>query len=383
MPACNGAPATEYRLQRWPPAVDDPLQAWDAADHYLLKQVSDQYAQAGSLPSRVLIMNDTHGALATCLHDSAPLSWSDSSLAHRAAEENRMLNGIDTPLRRLSSVDCPDGQFDLVLMRIPKTTALMEDQLAKLRPHVHADTVFIAAAMIKHLQKSAFRCLEHYLGPVTTSLAVRKARLLFVKPDPAIPARKSPYPDTCHDAETGIELVNHANVFSREHLDHGARFLLNQFALLPEVNDVIDLGCGNGVLGIRLHEEQPATRIQFIDESYGAVASASINYNKAFPHTADSPTTAEFIVADGLELRESDSAGLILCNPPFHQQHVLGERVALSLFTGSRRCLRRGGELWVVANRHLDYRKPLQRLFGNCHQVAANRKFQVLKVVKR
>jgi 23S rRNA (guanine1835-N2)-methyltransferase len=88
-------------------------------------------------------------------------------------------------------------------------------------------------------------------------------------------------------------------------------------------------------------------------------------------------------VADGLESTEAESVDLILCNPPFHQQHVIGDQVALGLFTDAKRCLRQGGALWIVANQHLSYSGKLKRLFGNCRMVASNKKFAVFKVVKR
>jgi 16S rRNA (guanine1207-N2)-methyltransferase len=53
------------------------------------------------------------------------------------------------------------------------------------------------------------------------------------------------------------------------------------------------------------------------------------------------------------------------------------------MFADSRRSLRRGGELWVVGNRHLGYHAKLKRLFGNCEVVASNTKFVVLRAVRR
>ncbi len=374
-------PGGDFLLHRWPHVPDDPLQAWDAADVNLLQHVADL-----TLPEspKVLLLNDAHGTLATCLHHWSPVSWSDSSLSHRAAAENLRVNGIEAPLRALASTADPQGAFDLVLIRIPKTTALLEDQLARLRPHIHAGTVIVAAAMIKHLQKSAFACLEQFVGPVTTSLAVKKARLLFAQFDSALTCAKSPYPTQFSDAETGISLFNHANLFSRDHLDHGARFLLAQYDELPRVDSAIDLGCGNGVLGIRLQQRMPDAHINFVDESYSAVASARMNYQALISDQSDeTESCAEFTVADGLEQCTSDSTQLVLCNPPFHQQHSLGNRIAQSMFIDSKRCLKQGGELWVVANRHLDYGPSLQRLFGHCRTVASNKKFMVLRAVKR
>ncbi|MGQ7844357.1 methyltransferase [Granulosicoccus sp. 3-233] len=370
----------DWQLQRWPITTDASLQAWDAADSLLLTHVSELLAQRPAGYANVLLLNDAHGALATSLHSLSPVSWSDSCLAHRAAEENLRRNGIASPLRKLASTQTPDGPIDLVLIRVPKTNALLEDQLARLRPCLDADTVVVAAAMVKHLQKSAFVCMEQYLGKVTTSLAVKKARLLFVDIDRNLPERRSPYPSEFTDTETGMTLLNHANVFSRSHLDHGARFLLSHYADLPKSVQVVDLGCGNGVLGIALQQIMPDARVQFIDESYSAVASARDNHERYFAGRA---VQADFQVADGLEKRASGSVDLVLCNPPFHQQHVLGDQLARSMFEGSKRCLRQGGELRVVANRHLGYSRTLRQLFGNCRVVASNDKFAILKSLKR
>ncbi len=370
----------DWQLQRWPPTTDATLQAWDAADELLLDHVAELLKQRDSAFANVLLLNDVHGALATSLHRLSPVSWSDSSLAHRAAEENLKRNDIASPLRKLASVQTPDAPVDLVLIRVPKTNALLEDQLARLRPQLHENTVIIAAAMVKHLQKSAFACLERYLGKVTTSLAVKKARLLFVALDEELPVQRSPYPSEFTDSETGLTLFNHANVFSRAHLDHGARFLLSQYNDLPAAQRVVDLGCGNGVLGIRLLQMRPDAHVRFIDESYSAVESARCNHARYF---GDQAVNADFQVADGLESGDSDSLDLVLCNPPFHQQHVLGDQVARSMFAQSKRCLRQGGELCVVANRHLSYPRMLKHLFGNCRTLASNRKFMVLKALRR
>jgi len=52
------------------------------------------------------------------------------------------------------------------------------------------------------------------------------------------------------------------------------------------------------------------------------------------------------------------------------------------MFHHARRCLKINGELYIVANRHLDYFHKLKKIFGNCTTVATNSKFVVLKAVK-
>ena len=87
---------------------------------------------------------------------------------------------------------------------------------------------------------------------------------------------------------------------------------------------------------------------------------------------------AEFRVGDCLQGVEANSRDLVLINPPFHQQHSIGDAVAWQMFKESRRVLQAGGELRIVGNRHLGYHAKLKKLFGNCETIAANRKFVVL-----
>ena len=367
-----------FNLERWPQQKNDSLRAWDAADEFLLNHLAKQSAFNVSRGSRVLIINDSHGALACALHEYSPLSWSDSYIAHESARQNLVFNDITSELHTLTSMDMPDGFYDLVLVRIPKTTALLDDQLAKLSIHLHARSVVVAAGMIKHMQKSAFASFEKYIGPVSTSLAVKKARLIFAEVDESFPQAVIPGPT--YYTEQDLTLLNHANVFSREQLDLGARFLLSQYAHLPDATDVVDLACGNGILGIRYKQLYANAKVKFIDESYMAIASARDNYQRVFMECKED---ALFDTTNGLQHQSANCVDLILCNPPFHQQHVVGDRMALVMFKDSKRCLRQGGELWVVANRHLNHSEALKRLYGNCRIVDSNKKFSVMRVVKR
>ena len=74
---------------------------------------------------------------------------------------------------------------------------------------------------------------------------------------------------------------------------------------------------------------------------------------------------AEFRVGDGLAGVPAGSVDLVLNNPPFHSHQATTDATAWRMFTGARRALRPGGELWVVGNRHSGYHVKLRRLFGN------------------
>jgi 16S rRNA (guanine1207-N2)-methyltransferase len=366
----------EFELNRLPKRPRELLRAWDAADEYLLDTVAEQLKPPSA--ARVLIMNDSFGALAVALSSFRPYAISDSYLSQQATRLNLAANDLpEHGVNLLSSLDPLDGVFDWVLIKVPKTLALLEDELIRLHPHLTPSTQVIVAGMIKTLPSSVWKLLERLIGPTTTSLARKKARLIFARPDAALAVPPSPYPVSYRLENTDYLISNHANVFSRDSLDIGTRFFLQHLPTRQDACDIIDLGCGNGLVGLIAAERSPAATVHFVDESFMAVASARDNFQRAFGGRRE----ATFRVGDGLMEVESESADLILCNPPFHQQNTVGDQIAVSLFKQSRRVLRKGGELWVIGNRHLDYHSYLDRLFGKHSIISANSKFVIVKAV--
>jgi 23S rRNA (guanine1835-N2)-methyltransferase len=363
----------EFELNRLPKRPRELLRAWDAADEYLLDTLAEQLK-----PSRILILNDSFGALAVALSSFRPVAVSDSYLSQQATRLNLAANDLpEHSVSLLNSLESPEGLFDRVLIKVPKTLALLEDQLIRLHPYLAPSAQIIVAGMIKTLPPSVWKLLERLVGPTTTSLARKKARLIFASPAAGLMVPPSPYP-VCYRLENTEHLIsNHANVFSRDSLDIGTRFFLQHLPFRQDACDIIDLGCGNGLVGLIAAERSPAATVHFVDESFMAVASARDNFHRAFGQQRE----ATFGVGDGLIKVESDSADLILCNPPFHQQNTVGDQIAVSLFKQSYRVLRKGGELWVIGNRHLDYHNYLDRLFGAHSVIAANSKFVIVKAV--
>ncbi len=366
----------QFEIQRLPQRKNEKLRAWDAADEYLLQYLSENCYLSPT--TKVLIINDGFGALAVALHASNPVAISDSFLSQQATKSNLAVNGLSEDCVQLrSSLEWPNQKFDLVLIKVPKTLALLEQQLIQLQSLLTAETKIIAAGMVKAMPASVWKLMECYLGPTKPSLAKKKARLIFISLNAQRVMAENPYPVYYQLENTPFRICNHANVFSRESLDIGTRFLLQHLPKNTNANDIVDLGCGNGVVGLMLANYYTEAHLYFVDESYMAVASAKENFQLAFEHRQ-----ADFCVTDGLTEFEADSMDLIICNPPFHQQHTIGNQIALSMFKQSQRVLRKGGELWVIGNRHLAYHVDLKKIFKGCHEVASNAKFIILQVYK-
>ncbi|ELN9577963.1 MULTISPECIES: 23S rRNA (guanine(1835)-N(2))-methyltransferase RlmG [Enterobacter] len=361
-------------LKRFPETDDvNPLQAWEAADEYLLQQLDET-----EIRGPVLILNDAFGALGCALAEHTPYSIGDSYLSELATRENLRHNDIDESSVKFldSTADYPQAP-GVVLIKVPKTMALLEQQLRALRKVVTPETRIIAGAKARDIHTSTLELFEKVLGPTTTTLAWKKARLInctFAAPGLA------DAPDTLSWKLEGTDwtIHNHANVFSRTGLDIGARFFMEH---LPEnlEGEIVDLGCGNGVIGLTLLAKNPEASVVFSDESPMAVASSRLNVETNMPEALD---RCEFMINNALSGVEPFRFNAVFCNPPFHQKHALTDNVAWEMFHHARRCLKINGELYIVANRHLDYFHKLKKIFGNCVTIATNNKFVVLKAVK-
>ena len=369
------SPFAQLRLIRQPEQQNEPLQAFDAADEYLLNHLAEQGLPANS---RVLVLNDSFGALAISLVTTMHVtSSSDSVLAIQALEKNLVRNGHAFDAVTVIPASEPlVGPFDCVLVRVPKTLALLEEQLIRLQGQLAPGAQVIAGAMVKHLPRAAGDLLERYIGPVQASLAVKKARLLIATPEAKGPFT-SPYPSRYSLDEPAIELLNHANVFCREGLDIGTRAFLPHLPKNLGSARVADLGCGNGVLAIASALNNPDAHYTLVDESFMAVQSARENWQAAL---GEREVTVR--AGDGLAGQEPDSLDVVLCNPPFHQQQVVGDFLAWRMFQQAREALVVGGALYIVGNRHLGYHSKLAKLFRGVEQVAATPKFVILKARK-
>ncbi|EPX2173304.1 TPA: 23S rRNA (guanine(1835)-N(2))-methyltransferase RlmG [Serratia marcescens] len=365
----------QLELERYPQQEESTqLQAWEAADEYLLQQLEN--VDIGGRP--LLIFNDNFGTLACALHAHRPYSVSDSYMSQLATRHNLKLNGLDPEQVTLldSLAELPAAPA-VVLIRVPKALALLEQQLRALRHVVTEDTLIVAGAKARDVHTSTMQLFEKVLGPTRTSLAWKKARLIFCQAADIVPPAAAETTDWTLDGTDWL-IHNHANVFSRGSLDIGARLFMEH---LPRGlnGHIVDLGCGNGVIGLTALAQNPEAQVTFVDESYMAVASSELNVEHNLPQELD---RCQFEVNNALAGIERESVQAVLCNPPFHQQHAITDHTAWQMFCDAKRCLQVGGELRIVGNRHLDYHQKLKRLFGNCTLVASNKKFVILRAVK-
>ena len=164
----------------------------------------------------------------------------------------------------------------------------------------------------------------------------------------------------------GLGLWSQPGVFSWDRPDPGSRLLMTALPTLSGKG--ADLGCGVGVLAHAMLASPAVTRLDLVDLDRRAVEAARRNVDdpRVTMHWADARAAPEL---EGLDF--------VVMNPPFHDGGVEDKALGQAFIQRARRVLRRGGALWLVANRHLPYEATLGSLFASVTLKAEAQGFKV------
>ncbi|QBS41260.1 methyltransferase [Nocardia sp. CS682] len=366
------------RLRRYPDVEALNLYAVDAADRLILDVADEALASTDS--GKIAIVGDAYGALtigAVTAHDLRGVRVHQDLLTGELALANnaRALGLTDRytayPLGRELLAD-----VRVVLLRLPRALAGLAEVADAIARYADPAVTVVAGGRDKYLTKSMNDVLAQSFSEVRASRGRQKSRTLLVsgpKPvgDPPFPVR-----DRLDDLD--LDVVAHGAAFSGARLDIGTRFLLEHLKWMkPDAREAIDLGCGTGILAVKLAKARPALKVLGTDQSAAAVASARATV--AVNGVADRVTVVR---DDAMSSAADNSADLVLCNPPFHVGAAVHTGSAIKMFAETGRVLRPGGELWTVFNSHLNYRGVIERMVGRTEVVGRNRKFTVTRSVR-
>lgn len=197
------------------------------------------------------------------------------------------------------------------------------------------------------------------LGAVAADTPRRHHRILTgVRPPP------SPALDAALDAAiaagaarpvAGLDLWSRPGLFSWDRPDPGTALLAR---LLPPMTGAgADLGCGPGALSRAvLAKGGGVTRLTGVDIDVRATRLAARNVTDPRFDT---------LWADATRLELPTPLDFVVMNPPFHEPGGAENRALGQAFvTSAARLLRRGGVLWLVANRHMPYETVLAATFA-------------------
>lgn len=182
-------------------------------------------------------------------------------------------------------------------------------------------------------------------------------------------------PVDCEYVYRGIPLAfrTDAGVFSRGEVDAGTDLLLKS---LPEemTGDILDLGCGWGVIGICAARRWPDARVTMADVNLRALDLARENARR-------NRAEVRCLESDGMEALKGEMFDTVITNPPIRA----GKQVIYRMFADAEACLRPGGSLILVIRKQQGAEsciRYLQTLFPKVEKAAKSGGFWVLTAAK-
>jgi 16S rRNA (guanine1207-N2)-methyltransferase len=270
-----------------------------------------------------------------------------------------------------------ESNFNMAMLDIPKGRELARTWMAAALMALGTDGILYAAGPNKGGAKTAFTDLNQITRASNLGSKARHRIFSAMRPaDLTIPPDWTQPGDYLHRTFTihgeNYELVTHPGVFSYDHLDDGTSLLLDQLVTLeiPPGLRVLDAGCGIGVIGMVAARTLQPQEVVLVDSDLLAIHCV----RQSLPE-------GEVIAADLMQqpLTEVEPFDLILCNPPFHQDHAQSTRFMTSFAGNARRMLVHGGQLILVYNHFLPYRELLGKHFDFVQVLAEDGRYVVIR----
>ena len=198
-----------------------------------------------------------------------------------------------------------------------------------------------------------------------------------------------------------VNTVSFGSVFHGNILDLGSRLLLESFddwldssaaatawrnyfatgvGCETQQLTIADLGCGNGSLTLLADRFCCARglRPRFLasDDNYDAVT-ATVCARAILPPRDQSRICVTWDYS--MSGVPDASVDLVLLNPPFHRSGSIDDRQIHGLVEAAARVVKDDGQLWVVFNSMLRYRRVVSAHFAQVRQRGRNPKFTVLQ----
>ena len=163
-------------------------------------------------------------------------------------------------------------------------------------------------------------------------------------------------------------------VFSKERLDRGSEIFIKTLISLNLGRDVLDLGCGIGVIGLTLAHFNQAN-YTLIDVNERAVELTNTNIKKL-----NLSTRCNALVSNIFE-NVNDSFDSILLNPPIRA----GKKVIYQMYQDSLEHLNSGGSLFIVIRVKqgaLSSFKFLQTIYKDVKVIDHDKGYQIIRCIK-
>ncbi len=173
----------------------------------------------------------------------------------------------------------------------------------------------------------------------------------------------------------GFTFHSDNGVFSKDGLDDGSRLLLETIAKTDLGQNILDLGCGIGPLGIVLASFDPTRHLTMADVSDRALEAAK--KNAIANHVEERVTILKSDIYENI----AGSFTTIVTNPPIRA----GKKVTYAMYAGALDHLNEGGRLVLVIRKQQgapSCQRYLETLFSKVEVVSQHKGYRILIATK-
>jgi len=157
-------------------------------------------------------------------------------------------------------------------------------------------------------------------------------------------------------------------LFSPREVDEGSKLLL-KYIEIDEQDDILDLGCGYGVLGLTLAKIAKQGLTTLVDKDFVA-----INYCKQNAEV-NGISNVDIRLSNGLEQVKDKKFDVVVSNIPAK----VGNELLTIFFSDAYEQLKSGGKIYVVTINGLrDYiKRTFNEIFGNYKKLKQGKNYTV------
>lgn len=263
---------------------------------------------------------------------------------------------------------------DLILILIPKNLTEAKGLIAHGITFLKKGGVIICAADNKAGGTRLKQILEEYGLMIIDEESKNKARVVWAKYNTA--NNEQVTSSITLSSEKFLEKIKFhsmSGIFGWDKIDQGSVLLKS---CLPEKLEGkgADFGCGYGYLSQFILEKfKNIQKLNCIDADFRALQMCEKN-------CIDYKEKCEFIWADlARPYTDLKNLDFIIMNPPFHEGKKEDVNIGHMFILNAAKILRKNGQLYMVANRHLPYEDILKKHFTNVVTLDQKNGFKIFK----
>ena len=173
----------------------------------------------------------------------------------------------------------------------------------------------------------------------------------------------------------GFSLESDNGVFSKNELDKGSELLIEQLLPIDLGENILDIGCGIGVIGLTLAYFTPSLKVCLTDVNTRALSLCNENANSL------KLSQRVTILQSDIYKKIEGKFNSIVSNPPIRA----GKKVTYEIYKGALDHLVDSGSLYIVVRKNQGAKSVmsyLEELFGNVALLAREKGYYVIKATK-